>query len=170
LLREATCKDGLSRGGTDVKPEKTKVAVEIYGMQYRLSGNETDGHLRRVADLVDTQMRKIAAGYPRLDLPRLAVLAAVNIADDYLKLQEQYDQERSGLERHRSEEWHELKRKYDELVEQHRRTKAELEAAGEKEAQLSARLESLQEEYVKLQNEYNEWIQLVEAGPSDAQT
>lgn len=150
-----------------MKTDKTRVAVEIYGMQYRLSGHETDEHLRRVAEVVDGQMRKIAGGYPRLDLPRLAVLAAVNIADDYLKLKDKYEQERSGQEQHRTEQWQALKRQYDELSEEHRRSQARLAEAERREAELAARLASLQEEYAKLQNEYNEWIQLVDSEPAE---
>lgn len=150
-----------------MKADKTKVAVEIYGMQYRLSGNESDGHLRRVADLVDSQMRKIAAGYPRLDLPRLAVLAAVNIADDFLKYQEKVEQEKSGREQIRSDEEFALKRKFDELTAENGRLQASLEAAGERERELASRLDSLKEEYAKLQNEYNEWIELVGSEPAE---
>lgn len=151
-----------------MKTDKNRVSVEIYGTQYRLSGNEPDSHLRRVAEVVDAQMRKIAEGYPRLDLPRLAVLAAVNIADDCLKLQEKLEQERAGREQSRSEEWRELQRKYEELADDHRRTLASLEAAARQEAKLAAQLESLREDYAKLQNEYNEWIQLVDSEPADA--
>jgi len=162
-----TDEDGLSRGGTGVKPDKTKVAVEIFGMQYRLAGHESDEHLRRVAAMVDDQMRKIASGHPRLDLPRLAVLAAANIADEYLKLQEKVEREREGRDKLRAEEWLELRRKYDELSDEHRRTLASLEEARKKETELAERLRSLQEEYAKLQNEYNEWIQLVDSEPAD---
>lgn len=144
-----------------MKADKTKVAVDIYGMQYRLSGNESEDHLRRVAQLVDAQMRKIAAGYPRLDLPRLAVLSAVNIADDFLKLQEQRERERSGLEQDRSNEQLALQHKYDELSGEHHRVKEKLAAVQAREEQLQAQLEALRDEYAKLQSEYNEWIQLV---------
>lgn len=151
-----------------MKADKTKVAVEIYGMQYRLSGNESEDHLRRVAELVDAQMRKIAAGYPRLDLPRLAVLSAVNIADDYLKLQEQREQERSGLEQNRSNEQLALQQKYDELSGEHRRVQEQLAAAKAQEEQLHADLEALREEYAKLQSEYNEWIQLISSDTAES--
>lgn len=144
-----------------MKADKTKVAVDIYGMQYRLSGNESEDHLRRVAEQVDAQMRKIAAGYPRLDLPRLAVLSAVNIADDFLKLQEQRERERSGLEQNRSNEQQALQHKYDELSGEHRRVQEQLRAARAQEEQLKDQLEALRDEYAKLQSEYNEWIQLV---------
>jgi cell division protein ZapA len=37
-------------------------------------------------------MRQIADKNPKLDTTRLAVLSAVNIADDYLRLKQQYDE------------------------------------------------------------------------------
>jgi cell division protein ZapA len=55
--------------------------------------------MRLVAGLVDDKMREIAAGNPRLDLNRLAVLAAVNIADEYMRLREEYEELLKIMER-----------------------------------------------------------------------
>jgi cell division protein ZapA len=48
--------------------------------------------MRQVASHVDEKMRQIADKNPKLDTTRLAVLSAVNIADDYLRLKQQYDE------------------------------------------------------------------------------
>lgn len=149
--------------------EKTKVTVDIYGMQYKLAGKESSGHLHRVADLVDAQMHKIAKGFPKLDLPRVAVLAAVNIADDYLKQREQFEQQSQGLENNMSEEYKELSTTLDALQQEHQAKLTALSAAEQREEELRQQLEQLQEEYTKLQNEYNEWIQLVQSEePNDS--
>lgn len=70
--------------------EKTRVSVNIYGAQYKLMGNaETPAtYLQLVASQVDEQMRKIAKGYPHLDMPRIAVLTAVNFADEMSRLKD----------------------------------------------------------------------------------
>lgn len=74
------------------KEESNRIRVDIYGTEYQLRGNASTGHIRLVAGLVDDKMREIASHNPRLDLNRLAVLAAVNIADEYMRLREEYEE------------------------------------------------------------------------------
>lgn len=71
---------------------KNKCNVEIYGQQYNIVGKESLSYMRQVASHVDEMMRQVADGNPRLDTTRLAVLSAVNIASDYLKLKREYDE------------------------------------------------------------------------------
>jgi len=146
--------------------DKTKVTVDIYGMQYKLTGQASSGHMRRVADLVDSQMHRIAKGFPKLDTPRIAVLAAVNIADEYLKLKEQFENESIDLKNDMAEEHKELERKFNALSQELQGKAAELDDAAKREDELKRQLEKLQEEYAKLQTEYNEWIQLVQSEPN----
>ena len=147
--------------------DKTRVTVDIYGMQYKLAGHTSGGHMRRVAELVDGHMNKIAKGFPKLDTPRLAVLAAVNIADEFLKQKEQFENQSIGLKNNMAEEHRELSLRYDELVNEHESKLAELAEAAKREEALKRQMEKLQEEYTKLQTEYNEWIQLVQSDPSE---
>jgi len=69
--------------------EKNKVTVDIYGQQYTVVGTESASHIRLVASLVDSKMREISEKNPNLDVSRLAVLTAVNMVHDYIKLQDQ---------------------------------------------------------------------------------
>ncbi len=69
--------------------EKNKVTVDIYGQQYTVVGTESASHIRLVASLVDSKMREINEKNPNLDVSRLAVLTAVNMVHDYIKLQDQ---------------------------------------------------------------------------------
>jgi cell division protein ZapA len=57
------------------------VTVEIYDQTYHLSGTDAE-HIRRLAELVDARMRAVAAQGRTADSLRLAVLAALNIADE----------------------------------------------------------------------------------------
>lgn len=147
--------------------DKTRVSVDIYGMQYKLTGHSSSGHMRRVAGLVDEHMNNIAKGFPRLDTPRVAVLAAVNIADEYLKLKEQFENKSIGLQNNIAEEHRELSTRQEQLQHDYEQRLAELEEAQKREAELARQLERLHEEYAKLQSEYNEWIQLVQSNPSE---
>ncbi|GGE17815.1 cell division protein ZapA [Marinithermofilum abyssi] len=71
---------------------KNKLSVEIYGQQYNIIGKASPGYMREVARQVDENMRTIAQGNPRLDTTKLAVLSAVNITDQYLKLKQEYEE------------------------------------------------------------------------------
>lgn len=47
--------------------------------------------MRHVAGIVDDKMREINEKNPYLDINKLAVLTAVNVVHDYMKLQEKYE-------------------------------------------------------------------------------
>ncbi len=146
--------------------DKTKVTVEIHGLQYKLSGHASSGHMLRAAGIVDEQMKKIAKGFPRLDTPRLAVLAAVNIADDYIKLKDQLENKSKLAAQDQNEEQRELEQKLSELQQENAARLTELHEADRRAQELAGQMEKLQEEYSKLQTEYNEWIQLVQSEPN----
>jgi cell division protein ZapA len=57
------------------------VTVEIYDQTYHLSGQNAE-HIRSLAELVDSRMRAVAAQGRTVDSLRVAVLAALNLADE----------------------------------------------------------------------------------------
>jgi cell division protein ZapA len=71
---------------------KNKSTVEINGQQYYLTGKATPNHMKKVAGFVDDKMKQISQSNPKLDANRLAVLSAVNIADQYLQLKQEYEE------------------------------------------------------------------------------
>lgn len=80
----------MARGGQTVSKEK--VVVEIFGQYYTMVGDTSSSHMRMVAGYVDDKMRQISAASPRLDTNKLAVLAALNMADEYFKLRLEYEE------------------------------------------------------------------------------
>lgn len=68
---------------------KNKTTVDIYGQQFSIVGHESTSHMRMVASIVDEKMREISRKNPTLDINKLAVLTAVNVVHDYMKLKEQ---------------------------------------------------------------------------------
>ena len=70
--------------------EAQAITVDIYDQTYRLRGND-HAYVERLAALVDTKMRSVAAHGRTADSLRVAVLAALNIADELLRLQERYE-------------------------------------------------------------------------------
>src|SRR5271157_1025614 len=57
------------------------ITVEIYDQTYHLSGQDTE-HIRDLAALVDAKMHAVAAQGRTVDSLRVAVLAALNLADE----------------------------------------------------------------------------------------
>jgi cell division protein ZapA len=59
--------------------------VTIFGRTYHLRGGGAGGDLTELADLVDRKMREVADATGTADTLKVAILASLNIADDYLK-------------------------------------------------------------------------------------
>ncbi len=66
------------------------VKVEIFDQFYNLRGTDSD-YIGKLAEYVDTKMRAVAEQTATIDSMRLAVLAALNIADEYHILKRKYD-------------------------------------------------------------------------------
>ena len=70
--------------------EAGAVVVEIYDQIYQLRGTDPE-HIQRLATLVDGKMRAVSAHGATVDSLRVAVLAALNIADELLALRTRFD-------------------------------------------------------------------------------
>ncbi|MBV8113285.1 MAG: cell division protein ZapA [Silvibacterium sp.] len=66
------------------------ISVDIYDQTYHLRG-ENPEYIRRIAEIVDTKMRAVAAHGKTVDSLRVAVLAALNIADELATLERRHD-------------------------------------------------------------------------------
>jgi cell division protein ZapA len=91
--------------------DKTRTMVKIGGREYMMAGFESEEYIHRVAIYVDRKMSELKGQYVNLNPNTLAVLTAVNVADDLLKLQGQFD---------------ELNEEYALLASEHKRQRAEL--------------------------------------------
>lgn len=72
--------------------KKNKVTVNICGEEYVIRGETDSEHIERVAALVHQKMKQITMGNPRLPRNRAAVLVALNLADELIRLQADYKQ------------------------------------------------------------------------------
>jgi cell division protein ZapA len=70
--------------------EMGAAVVEIYGQVYQLRGTDPV-QIERLAGVVDAKMQAVAAHGATVDSLRVAVLAALNIADELLALRARYD-------------------------------------------------------------------------------
>ncbi len=68
------------------------VEVEIFGQKFSVTSEDGENHLRAVAAYVDEQMKAVGDPKQSLSPYTRAVLAALNIASEYQKLRESYDE------------------------------------------------------------------------------
>jgi cell division protein ZapA len=73
------------------KGTKTKTTVDIYGQQYSIVGSESTSHIRLVASIVDDKMREISEKNRTLDISKLAVLTAVNVVHEYIRVKDELE-------------------------------------------------------------------------------
>ena len=92
------------------------VRVEIYDQVYNLRGVDAE-HITKLAQFVDGKMRTVAEQTSTVDSLRLAVLAALNIADEYHLLKRKYDEVAAEY----NQRAHELSGKLDEALREVRR-------------------------------------------------
>jgi len=70
--------------------QNASVRVEIFDQAYNLRGSDPD-YILKLAEYVDAKMRAVAEATNTIDTVRLAVLAALNIADEYHLLRKKQD-------------------------------------------------------------------------------
>ena len=70
--------------------ESAAVVVDIYDQVYQLRGTDA-AHIEKLAGIVDAKMRAVSAHGTTVDSLRVAVLAALNIADELTALRGRYD-------------------------------------------------------------------------------
>jgi len=68
--------------------ESESVTVNIFGQDYTLKGGSDPDYVRKVAQFVDERMHEVAQGGHRPPTVKVAILAAVNIADELLREQQ----------------------------------------------------------------------------------
>jgi len=89
------------------------VRVEIFDQAYNLRGSDAE-YILKLAEYVDAKMRAVAEQTHTVDTARLAVLAALNIADEYHLLKRNQDVDYLKRAHHLSDA-------LDEVLEEKRR-------------------------------------------------
>ena len=84
--------------------EKIRTTVRIAGKEYTIASYDSEEYVNRVAAWVDQRMAELAAA-TRLPAAELAVLTAVNAADDMMKSRDEIRRLKAELDalRHGSE-------------------------------------------------------------------
>ncbi len=85
--------------GWSFKMDKKKVSFKIGGVEYTITGYETEEYMRSVASYVDKKMEEVRQRCFSLDTSMLAVLTAVNIADETMELYDRIEELEENQER-----------------------------------------------------------------------
>lgn len=76
----------MSSRRTDPGSAEQTIRVEIYNQTYSIRSDGDNEYIQRLADYVDSKMRDIASGTLTVDSLKVAILAALHIADEYHQL------------------------------------------------------------------------------------
>jgi len=95
--------------------EPMSVTVTIYGQDYTLKGDADTAYVERVAALVDQKMREISQRSDLASTSKVAILAAVNLADDLLREQQKHQEALNLLEERTNQISAFLEREMDKL-------------------------------------------------------
>ncbi len=101
----------------DANAVNGSVRVEIFDQVYNLRGSDPE-YIIKLAEYVDGKMRAVSEQTSTVDSVRLAVLAALNIADEYHLLKKNAETPKSELK----ERAHQLAHALDEVLQENRRT------------------------------------------------
>jgi cell division protein ZapA len=96
--------------------QNASVRVEIFDQAYNLRGSDPE-YILKLADYVDSKMRAVAAATNTIDTVRLAVLAALNIADEYHLLKKKQGTGANDYQKRT----HQLVHALDEILQDDRR-------------------------------------------------
>ena len=73
------------------------IRVEIYNQTYNIRSDGDSEYLMQLADFVDGRMREISSGTLTVDSLKVAILAALHIADELHRMKQTYEQADSQL-------------------------------------------------------------------------
>ena len=72
--------------------EPQGIRVIIYGQEYFMRGDLNEAYIQKLAQYLDAKMHSIAERTRTVDTLRVAMLAALNVADEYHQLKARYEE------------------------------------------------------------------------------
>ena len=73
------------------------IRVEIYNQTYNIRSDGDNDYILRLAEYVDGKMREISSGTLTVDSLKVAILAALHIADEYHQMKNNQEQSDAQL-------------------------------------------------------------------------
>lgn len=130
-----------------MQDKRNRVTVNIMGNEYTMVGSEPEEYIQSIAYYVDKKMKEIHQKHNRLNNMMVAVLTALNIADEYFKLQHELEMARKEALKPGKE--------LEEARYQLRKAREEIAALYDEMDSMKQQLANSQEE---ASNIYNEWL------------
>jgi len=83
----------------NMRENADKVKVIIFGKEYEIRGNQEQEYIEKLASYVNNAMQNVATKTGTISLERIAILTALNIADEMHKERQRFDEYIQKLER-----------------------------------------------------------------------
>src|SRR6266487_2680381 len=80
------------RNGMDTSTPTPTIKVEIYNQTYNIRSDGDTEYIVQLAEFVDSRMREISSGTLTVDSLKVAILAALHIADELHRLKHVHEQ------------------------------------------------------------------------------
>jgi len=93
----------FSKGTMDSTTSSPTIRVEIYNQTYNIRSDGDTEYIIQLAEFVDSRMREISSGTLTVDSLKVAILAALHIADELHRLKNMHEQADSQLAARSSE-------------------------------------------------------------------
>src|SRR5215210_9176953 len=82
----------INKGSMEASSSSPTIRVEIYNQTYNIRSDGDTEYLMQLADFVDSRMREISSGTLTVDSLKVAILAALHIADEFHRLKQTHEQ------------------------------------------------------------------------------
>src|SRR5258705_10701961 len=93
----------LNKGSMEATSSSPTIRVEIYNQTYNIRSDGDTEYIIQLAEFVDSRMREISSGTLTVDSLKVAILAALHIADELHRLKNMHEQADSQLASHSAE-------------------------------------------------------------------
>ncbi|MGF6375286.1 cell division protein ZapA [Clostridiales Family XIII bacterium PM5-7] len=136
-----------------------KVTVKIYGQEYIIAGDKSEEEILRIADYVDTKIRLISKVAGESAAGSIAILSAINIAEEYFDTQNQIEQlktTKAQLEndsKYYLKMWEDAKKNFIQYKENMNEMKHERKETEERFKELEAKCSEYENSFFDLQME-----------------
>src|SRR6266487_6843872 len=87
----------LGKSSMDATTTSPTIKVEIYNQTYNIRSDGDTEYIVQLAEFVDSRMREISSGTLTVDSLKVAILAALHIADELHRLKNMHEQADSQL-------------------------------------------------------------------------
>ena len=87
----------INKGSMEATSSSPTIRVEIYNQTYNIRSDGDTEYIIQLAEFVDSRMREISSGTLTVDSLKVAILAALHIADELHRLKNMHEQADSQL-------------------------------------------------------------------------